>query len=62
MTGLERRVADADAQTKFRSNKGRVRRRGRPIPSSEQILSESLAEFRKNLDKRIKKSKRTDNA
>jgi hypothetical protein len=61
VAGLERRVAEADAQTRFRSNKNRVKA-GRPVASNEQILSEALAEFRKKIDRKIKKAKRTDRA
>jgi hypothetical protein len=60
VAGLERRVADADAQSRFRSDKNRVRIA--PAPSNEEILAEALAEFRKKLDKKIKKVKRTDRA
>jgi len=60
MAGLERRVAEADAQTRFRSNKNRVK--SGPAPSNEQILSEALAEFRKKIDRKIKRVKRTDRA
>jgi len=58
MVGLERRVAEADAQTRFRSNKNRVE--SGPVPSNEQILSEALAEFRKKLDRKIKTVKRPE--
>jgi hypothetical protein len=59
VAGLERRVADADAQSRFRSNKNRVRI---DPASNEEILADALAEFRKKLDKKIKKVKRTDRA